>query len=208
MILPIPVPPRSDEDAVRFRSLKHYPELFEDLDGLFQPPPSRGFGVEQGALSLPLLAVHSVGAFEASFVPSLADFARIDPRFRIPPGTIDRVPDYADWGFAVFQLAPVKEPTAIHPMALEFPTRAPAQLFFPTVHVHDGKLHREAEFSHRLYAQGVDEHGAWESSPRSLRRLPEKRHGEELFDLGAPMLRREMFGTYPNRDTWVALGAS
>src|SRR5262245_29203933 len=65
MILPIPVPPRSDEEAVRFRSLKHYPELFEDLDALYLTTRSLSFdrGDDRGKnLSQSLLAVHSVGA--------------------------------------------------------------------------------------------------------------------------------------------------
>jgi hypothetical protein len=101
MILPIPVPAGTAEDAVRFHSLEHYPTVF-------------GFA----------------------------------------PGTIDRVPAYADWGFAVFQLAPTKGLASVHPMAFDFPTREPSRLFFPTVHVHDGQLHAEAEFAHQLYAQG------------------------------------------------------
>jgi len=40
-----------------------------------------------------------------------------------------------------------------HPMAFEFPTRAPSHLFYPTVHIHDGEVHPEAFFDHALYAQ-------------------------------------------------------
>jgi hypothetical protein len=56
--------------------------------------------------SLPasILVVHDVGDFVASFVPALADFGRLDARFRLPAATWDQLPEYRDWGFAVFQL--------------------------------------------------------------------------------------------------------
>ena len=38
-------------------------------------------------------------------------------------------------------------------MAFEFPRRNPAELFFPTVHIHDEKIHPLAEFDHELYFQ-------------------------------------------------------
>ena len=53
----------------------------------------------------------------------------------------------------------------VHPMAFEFPRRAPAALFFPTVHIHDGEVHETAMFDHRLYCQlGAAPAKGWESS--------------------------------------------
>lgn len=205
MILPIPVPAGAAEDAVRFRSLEHYPKLFADLDALFpEPGRPRGRDLRKSAASQAPLTVHAVGAFEASFVPALADFGRLDPRFRVPPGTIDRVPAYADWGFAVFQLAPSKELASVHPMAFEFPTREPARLFFPTVHVHDGELHEEAWFSHRLYAQGIDRLESWTPS---LHPLVRTRKNADLFDFDASIYRRDIRGSHPNTDIWAALSS-
>jgi hypothetical protein len=40
-------------------------------------------------------------------------------------------------------------------MAFEFPRANPEKLFFPTVHIHDGKVHPEAEFDHILYCQAT-----------------------------------------------------
>ena len=39
-------------------------------------------------------------------------------------------------------------------MAFDFP-RAAKKLFFPTVHIHDGKVHDKADFDHALYCQAV-----------------------------------------------------
>jgi len=83
--------------------------------------------------------------------PKNNDFSRLDERFRLPPGTWDHIPQYKNFGFAVFKLK--KDQRTIHPIAFEFPRVDRMQLFFPTVHIHDGKVHDEAEFDHTLYAQ-------------------------------------------------------
>jgi hypothetical protein len=103
MVLPLPVPPHPPEDAVRFINLERYPSFFDDM--------RLGFGGGR-SLSLPesvpaaagTLQVHEVGSFEASFVPTLDDFDRLDERFRIPRDVWDRLPDYHNYGFAVFKL--------------------------------------------------------------------------------------------------------
>jgi hypothetical protein len=38
-------------------------------------------------------------------------------------------------------------------MAFSFPRRDTKALFFPTVHIHDGKVHAKAGFDHALYCQ-------------------------------------------------------
>ncbi len=38
-------------------------------------------------------------------------------------------------------------------MAFDFPRKNPDVVFFPTVHIHDGKVHKTARFDHALYAQ-------------------------------------------------------
>ena len=50
------------------------------------------------------LEVHNVGDYEASFVPTIADFSRLDARFKLPDKTWSQIPEYADYGFAVFKL--------------------------------------------------------------------------------------------------------
>lgn len=182
MVLPLPVAPGSGEAAVRFLDLKAVPDLFERLEGLFAPPMMRSFAAME--MSLEPLRVHTVGDFVASFVPSLADFSRLDARFRMPAGTLDRVPGYADWGFAVFQLAAPGGSAKIHPMAFELVTRDPDRLFFPTLHVHDGVLHDGAEFAHSLYTQGATGADSWEAAgevDRWARPSPSRVNEAELF---------------------------
>lgn len=162
MILPLPVIPNRNDDAVRFISLEKYDDLFKDLDKGFpemSPPPgnSRSWGVTSAPTVDAHLEVHQVGDFVASFVPTMNDFSRLDPQFVIPKDSWDKIPEYADYGFAVFQLKELGGKP--HPMAFEFETRWPDRIFFPTVHIHDGQVHDIEEFDHMLYLQypGFDE---------------------------------------------------
>jgi hypothetical protein len=107
MILPLPIAPGYDDRAVEFVNLTETPQLFHELGQCFRPPPTRALDLAAVAGAAPSLAVHRVGAYDASFVPAIADFARLDPRFRLPDAVLGRVPAYADYGFAVFQLRKV-----------------------------------------------------------------------------------------------------
>lgn len=106
MVLPIPVPSSSPEGAVRFVDMSSCPSFFDRIDSLFPAELARGGTALGGSFSpqsAPLV-VHEVGDFEASFVPSRADFERLDARFRLPGHVWDALPTYTDWGFCVFKL--------------------------------------------------------------------------------------------------------
>jgi hypothetical protein len=124
MILPIPTPKASAEDAVKFINLQKYEAFFDDLRKGFPAKkedrvPSKGGGAKPGGLAL---AVVEVGDFIASFVPTIKDFARLDEKFRLPDGVWDKLPQYKEFGFAVFKLKkPEKGQSKVHPMAFEFP---------------------------------------------------------------------------------------
>lgn len=161
MILPLPVVPGSGEEAIRFIDLSGYEDFFYDME-----LACRRNEIEEESLCLEspdetpeLLKVHEVGDFEASYVPTMADFTRLDPRFRLSDEIWKKMPDYSDYGFAVFQLKltlmndDVEKENTVHPMAFEFPTRDDKHLYFPTVHVHDGDFHPEAGFYHTFYCQ-------------------------------------------------------
>lgn len=220
MILPLPVPPGSPEDAVRFIDLHGYPRLFTDLDAGFPElvlgAPKRG-GLWRSAAPPRQLEVHRVGDFEASFVPTLADFARLDPRFRLSDTVWRALPQYADWGFCVFKLieAPAwfgarwfgrVKPRTIHPMAFEFPRRDPARLFFPTVHVHDGEVHARADFDHTLYYQSAAPRtatlAAWhsETSPGTAAQFVDVERSAGIIDGAAQVHRVLIAGNQPNAD--------
>ncbi|MBK7997653.1 MAG: hypothetical protein IPK15_02670 [Verrucomicrobia bacterium] len=203
MILPLPVKSGSGEKAVEFISLKDYPEFFADLKkGFPEPPPPAPTTRSFGAVSASKLEVVSVGNFEASFVPTVADFARLDERFRLPTGTWEKLPVYKNHGFAVFKL---KSGSAkVHPMAFSFPRANPAELFFPTVHIHDGKVHKKAEFDHALYCQRGDTDQFtlldWDESVRPVGLYMQTSKAGPLLDATEHCYRRRLTGTLPNED--------
>lgn len=174
MILPLPTPPNSPEKAVRFINLEKFPDFFNYLHEHFVEylDTSMVFGLPCKSMTRDTLEVVKVGSFVASFVPSLKDFSRLDPQFRLPNSSWDLLPSYNQYGFAVFQLQPGKK--SVHPMAFEFPRLRPHKLFFPTVHIHDGHVHPDAEFDHQLYAQRMEHENlrGWKESRHLL--LPRK----------------------------------
>ncbi len=79
-------------------------------------------GGSRGKTDSKVLEVKKVGKFDASFVPAIKDFSRMDERFRLPMGVWDKLPMYKEYGFAVFQLMKEeKGAQKVHPMAFEFP---------------------------------------------------------------------------------------
>lgn len=239
MVLPLPVPPNSPEDAVRFISLEQYPTFFGDMRRGFVPrmaiPASRGLSQTLPA-SAPRLKVHDVGNFEASFVPRIEDFDRLDKRFRIPREVWYSLPEYLDYGFAVFKLKGAQTPFAgilrklmkgtlariylkprsVHPMAFEFPIRTSDLLFFPTVHVHDRKVHPLAEFDHTLYFQ-LDSGGpesneidlGWEDCSYSdAERFIDIARSEGIVEPKKRCWRLPLEGRRENKDTWVGKGGN
>lgn len=160
MVLPLPVQlPATDDETLEFISLKQHDGFFKDLKKGFPlalpSRPTLSRGVDSAVDSEQILEVHDVGDFIASFVPAVADFNRLDPQFRIPQESWDQIPRYSDYGFAVFQLKSLQGKP--HPMAFKFRSRqnhsGGGSLFFPTVHIHDGKVHKREKFDHTLYLQ-------------------------------------------------------
>lgn len=220
MVLPLPVPRGAAGGDVTFVDLRAYPKFFDDLDLAFRY--DRGLKATNGEVRLilgapppPRLIVHTVGCFEASFVPTREDFSRLDPRFRLSEDVWQRLPHYDDWGFAVFKLGPMSTRTAVHPMVLEFPRRSPDRLFFPTVHVHQERVESSATFDHFLYCQDVDEvrlenwfwsfhsQDRWQRSNVELNKVLAADRSRGLVLLDRPCYRVPLSGAYPNVDVVV-----
>ncbi len=224
MILPLPVAQGSGEDAVRFVDFSGYEEFFDDLAKFFRSRSMAGGDVASASFEEPTtLQVHQVGDFEASYVPSHRDWERLDARFRLDPALWRELPLYDDYGFAVFQLSPAARPgvQSVHPMALEFVSRAPDDVFFPTVHIHDGRVHEIADFDHDLYCQLPETHRLrapsdegdgmgwmhdsddWTCSYAGARIHVDVARAAGLVEGDAPVLLRRMHGAFPNRDVVV-----
>jgi hypothetical protein len=206
MVLPIPVAPKSGEKAVKFLNLEEHSAFFKQLARCFPQPKAlarEGFGPPP-PVATPTLAVEKVGSYEASFVPTIADFARLDKRFRLPDGTWESLPKYASYGFAVFKLR--ADATKVHPMAFHFPRVADSKgLYFPTLHIHDGKIHAKEHFDHILYCQPAPSSAKmtqWLESPGLVgSTLPTS--PLQLLDLKRHLYKRTLVGELANEDVWI-----
>jgi len=203
MVLPLPVPPASAANSVRFIDLTDYGDFFTDVETGYDAWMAKGLLLSGPLGGAPPLKVVQVGSFEASFVPAVADFARLDPRFRMPDGVWDKLPKYRFYGFAVFKLR--KDAQRVHPMAFSFPRKDPERLFFPTVHVHDGNVDAIAPFDHRLYCQSVKSLGGtyWHQSYKPAASFMEIERAQGIVDGDAHCYRLEIRGALKNEDTLV-----
>jgi hypothetical protein len=93
-------------------------------------------------------------------------------------------------------------------MVFEFPRRDTSSLFFPTVHVHDGKVHATAGFDHALYCQVPSkiphrrhENEVWEASMTTAEALP--RDTGVWLEREQKAFRLKLTGPHPNRDVVV-----
>jgi hypothetical protein len=207
MILPIPTPKSSAEDAVKFINLEKYENFFADMRKGFPEPPAKkddSRGPALGGTKSPLVVVE-VGKYEASFVPTLKDFARLDARFRLPDSAWEKLPQYSDFGFAVFKLKkPEKGEQKVHPMAFEFPRAFKDILFFPTVHIHDGSVPAKAKFDHSLFCQVEAEAPLmWEESPGQAESFMKVKESLGIVDGAAHVYRKLMKGSFDNKDVAV-----
>lgn len=208
MILPIPVKPPAAEDAVKFIDLSGYPTFFNDLAKGFPVQRAQNtFGIasySKSAGSAPL-EVQKVGSFDASFVPTIKDFSRLSPQFRLPAGTWESIPAYKFFGFAVFKLR--KGSSVVHPMAFTFPTAVPKDLFFPTMHIHDRTIHPKEVFHHTLYCQVPAQTRAmihWVESPALARTFVDVKKTAGIIVGDSHIYRMKLDGLMKNQDTVIA----
>ena len=213
MVLPLPVKKGTDENGVHFVDLSGYPDLFGDLLNGFPEPTSRTQS-QFDTNSMPVAATEAlevvrVGNFEASFVPTMKDFTRLDARFRIGDKAWKQLPAYKEFGFAVFKLKAGS--LKVHPMAFSFPRRDLKTLFFPTVHIHDGKVHSKAEFDHTLYCQQSEHEQVtvrdWRESEGNAGKFVKVKQTKELILANHHCYQKKMRGNLPNQDTYVKVTA-
>lgn len=211
MVLPVPVRQGTGEDAVKFFDFSKYATVFADMSAMFPMPAAASAGpFSRTAAAEPVtLKVHSVGAYDASFVPAIGAFQGLDARFRLPEDVWEKLPGYADFGFAVFKLKPGK--AEVHPMAFSFPTALADTLFFPTLHIHDGKVHKKETFDHTLYLQGPGADLArrgWQESPALAVTAVKCGFTHGMVRPERHLYRQSMRGVFDNGDVVVKMGAA
>lgn len=205
MILPVPISEDRDEDSVKFVDLSNYKSFFPQLDRAFPTADSFGAAPESiKPIAESALAVQSVGSFEASFVPAVDDFDRLDPRFRIDKEVWAKLPQFTDHGFVVFKLKAGR--SLVHPMAFAFPARDRNRITFPTVHIHDGSVHQRAEFDHALYCQAHSSEVkmTWQESTAPLGRYINAPAAKGTVRGNEHVYKKSYVGEFENEDIVVS----
>lgn len=208
MILPVPVR-KGEQASIQLIDMSRHADFFDVLSSMF---PAAAISGEISRAAGPTLEVVRVGAFEASIVPTLDDIHRLSGRFKIGGSgfrlwgpkkrtVLDVFRErYADHAFVVYQIATGE--TRLHPFAFRF-TSSYSQVFFPTLHVHDGDAPAEAPFDHVLYTQRAKLYEQSRGTPWDVAQngLP------SFVDPNAPVSRALISGLYPNRDSFAPLSA-
>lgn len=219
MVLPLPVEPNGDRQGdldqtrkptVEFINLEHYAEFFVDMNLCFPQPRSfnQTKDIPSAGVNTKLLQVFSIGSFDASFVPTVKDFERLDPCFRLPDNVWQKLPRYHNYSFAVFKLKQGKQ--KIHPIALKFITRHDSLAFFPTVHIHNGEVEEVAEFDHTLYLQSASQpNNNWQKAiapPHKKMDLNNSLKGDRtkgIVSQSESLYRQRLSGFQINQDTFI-----
>jgi hypothetical protein len=197
LILPLPTPPNTAEDAVRFIDLSGYPDFFIDIEAGF--PYTRSAATPNPRKSQPL---KNAGNYDATFIASPQGFERLEEPFRMPESVWQELFEYNDFGFAVFKLR--ADANVVHPLAFEFPVRNPNLLYFPTVHVHDGTVPGEANFDHDLFCQA---RAGWLRSYDVAGSFMDMDRAQGVLDANERVSRMTVQGMHPNSDIIVGLKA-
>lgn len=209
MILPIPVVPGSSGDVMKFLDFSGYADFFEDVEKCFPAPLSYNRGASFGDPSpKSRLKVKKVGSFDASFVPSVTDFSRLDERFRLSGEVWQKLPQYDDYGFVVFKMR--KGAAEVHPMGFAFPARDRSRITFPTVHIHDGKVHKRAKFDHSLYCQSSSDEGMmkWRESDYLAQHTVKCSKASGTVRPNQHIYKKLMWGKLKNEDLVITVAAT
>ena len=96
-------------------------------------------------------------------------------------------------------------------MAFSLLHRDTKALLFPTVHIHDCKVHSKSKFDHVLYCQPSDHQPLtvrdWRESDRLANTFRKMEKAKGLIIAGQHCYQKKMHGMLPNRDTLVSIAA-
>ena len=91
-------------------------------------------------------------------------------------------------------------------MAFAYPAKDTSKIIFPTVHIHDGKVHETAAFDHALYCQTTSREIRmnWEESTAPLGRFINAAATKGTVIGNDHVYKLSMVGDFPNEDLEVS----
>ena len=159
MILPVPNPL-----SVELLNFRHYKDIFEDCQKCFRHYDdtrhlyaTRSLACSASDSHRPVLPVYTIGSYQASIVPSLDDFDRLNTNIlRVNPevASLLRKTYDSEFGFLVCQLK--RGNHQYHPFAYTHSIHSNRLLFVPTLHYHLGEKGSSADWDHTIYSPMTD----------------------------------------------------
>lgn len=209
MILPVPNPL-----SVELLNFKNYKKIFDDCRECFHHDDGsrNDRHMYRAALSAsfdsrPPLPVYTVGSYQASIVPSINDFDRVDTQIlRVNPQVFTLLKDTYDssFGFIICQLREGSH--QYHPFAYTHEIHNCNLLFVPTLHYHLGETSVKADWDHTIYSPMTDLYTTGnytfkDSSYIDWTKMPEDYRwpSEGRFSMN----RHSITGYKPNKDLWI-----
>lgn len=203
MILPVP----GGADRFSVIDLSRDPDMFNKIDSCFPQKrslSSDGLGATNAAQCAGgYLAVKQCGSYQYSLVPSIDDFARVNPRvFQLSPDIRQLFLQHYPRGYA-FLVCKISENKKFHPVGYVHPLPTGGKLFVPTLHFHQGHEGHGPDWDHSIYVLGNDTLGIPATSLDGLKQVASLR---PHLSLTRPerLRKMELHGHFPNRDIGVS----
>ena len=204
LIVPVPIAPGAAESEVRLLSTDGSQSLFESLASGFSPATGRPHRRDADEEAAPRTVRYAAAqAMRAVYVPSIADFDRVAAHLRLPEAALASRPEYASYGFYVFEL-PAGQNVRIVPMGFDFPTRHPEAVYFPTWYGDPTWMPDEGHRDITVYTQFGERLG-WEETRETATRFVNASATRGLIAPDRPVQRKILFGDGNNEDLLAAL---
>lgn len=239
IVLPLPVPASAQASDVRFLDLSTSPGFFDQLDRAFPPEEylprtSQGPGGGSAGGSAPSDGPRPpAGAYAAHYVASAAELTALGTAKSDPVDLGAIAARYPQHGFAIFELDPKPRSWLARltstlagrgraPVGLEFPSRDPERLYFPSLHLASVDISRPLPYDHAYYIQADDPRSgaawdndvlsrgprpAWEDFRRSRGQVEANARlsdGRPLLDPSRLCFRAHLRGDLQNAPRWVS----
>lgn len=152
MVLPIPAALGSS--SIELIDMSSRRKFFEALEALFSDPYTKSLGGRGRFMTrggpLPVI---SCGDYLVSICPRQEDMKQLHPMFQVDSDIWDdeSLQHYRSYSFVVAKLKAGTQ--KMSPLAFSFVSKLASAVYFPTLHVHDGRLPARAEFDHTLYLE-------------------------------------------------------
>lgn len=204
LIVPVPVTPGATETDVRLLSTDGSQSLFDSLASGFVGSAERPHRQDAEEADAPRTVRYAAAqAMRAYYVPSIADFDQVGPHLRFPEAALASRPEYASYGFYVFEL-PAGQDVRIVPMAFDFPTRHPEAVYFPTWYGDPTWMPEEGHRDITVYTQFGERLG-WQETRETATRFVNAGASRGLIAPDRTVQRKILFGDGNNEDLLAAL---